>query len=185
MWGRDRADRTTFAAGRRLQAPERNDERVATPPPSSLVQFTNLVAYQLLLTLVNLLNLPLRDGTFVPRRSLTLTVLDRDVERLRMLKRELDPENPDAVRGFLVGAKALVFELEFLFHQDRDLRRNGAFFADFERLANLVGQAETLSDAAETRDLAYKLSVMLPYYEDEARMRERNEQAERWYGRRS
>jgi predicted RNase H-like HicB family nuclease len=163
--------------------------RVAAPPSepfsrASRVQFTNLVAYQLLLSLVNLLNLPLPQGTFVPRRSMRLTVLERDVERLRMLKRELDFENPDAVRGFLVGAKALVFELDFLFHQDRDLPRNEAFFADFERLSTLISQGDTLADAEETRDLAYKLSVMLPYYEEEAFMRERNVQAERWFAKR-
>ncbi len=156
---------------------------MAAPPPPAFNrgQFTNLVAYQLLLTLVNLLNLPLPQGTFVPRRSLTLTVLERDIERLRMLKRELDPNNPDAVRGYLVGAKALVFELDFLFHQDHDLARNPEFFADFERLSTLISGGDTLADAAETRDLAYKLTVMLPYYEDEARMRERNEQARKWF----
>lgn len=149
--------------------------------PFSRVQFTNLVAYHILLSLVNLLNLPLARGTFVPRRSMTLTVLERDVERLRMLKRELDLDNPDAVRGYLVGAKTLAFELSFLFHQDNALARNEAFFADFERLTTLLSQAETIEDAAHTRDLAYKLSVMLPYYEDADRMEERNGQAAQWF----
>ncbi len=161
---------------------------MATPPDVnpqfSRSQFTNFVAYHMLLSLVNLLNLPLPHGTFVPRRSMTLTVLDRDVERLRMLKRELDPTDESAVRGYLVGAKVLLFELDFLFHQDTGTTKNAAFFEDFERLSTLISNGETLNDAGETRDLAYKLSVMLPYYEDEQRMQERNEQAQRWFARR-
>lgn len=156
---------------------------MATPPPSN-VQWANVIAYHLLLTLVNLLNLPLPQGTFIPRRSIQLTVLDRDVERLRMLKRELDPENADEVRGFLVAPKALLFELQMALHQWRDLKRNGAFFDDFERLATLVSQLQDLSDAEGVRDLAYKLSVMLPFYEDEPAMRERNAVAERWFRKR-
>lgn len=152
---------------------------MATPP--SRVQWANIVSYHLLLSLANLLNLPLPKGTFVPRRSMQLTVMTRDVERLRMLKRELDANDPAEVRGFLVAAKALLFELEVALHQWPDLQPNPAFFADMERLANLVAQATALDDAEAARDLAYKLSVMLPYYEDEAAMEERNAVAERWY----
>ncbi|HUR68128.1 MAG TPA: hypothetical protein VM370_02700 [Candidatus Thermoplasmatota archaeon] len=143
------------------------------------------MSYHLLLTLVNLLNLPLKDGTFIPRRSQQLRVLDKDIERLRMLKREIDPTSPDEVRGFLVAPKALVFELEVALHQWPDLARNAAFFADFERLGTLVSQLRDLDDASGVRDLAYKLSVMLPFYEDEAAMRERNSTAEKWYQKRA
>lgn len=152
---------------------------MATPP--SRVQWANIVAYHLLLSLVNLLNLPLPKGTFVPRRSMQLTVMSRDVERLRMLKKELDADDPAAVRGFLVAAKALLFELEVALHQWPDLQANAAFFEDMERLSNLVAQASALDDAEAARDLAYKLSVMLPYYEDREAMEERNAVAEKWF----
>ena len=152
---------------------------MATPP--NRTQFANIVAYHVLLSLVNLLNLPLPHGTFVPRRSMQLTVLDKDVERLRMLKRELDVDDPSAVRGFLVGAKALLFELDVALHQWPDLRRNAQFEADLARLSNLVGQAAALDDAEAARDLAYKLSVMLPFFEDEDAMKERNRVADEWY----
>lgn len=152
---------------------------MASPP--SRVQFANIVAYHVLLSLVNLLNLPLPQGTFIPRRSAQLRVLDKDVERLRMLKRELDRDDPAAVRGYLVGAKAVLFELEFLLHQWPDLPRNEAFFADLVRLTNILSGAVDLDDAEGVRDLAYKLSVMLPYYEYEDAMRERNVTAEKWY----
>jgi hypothetical protein len=155
---------------------------VAAPP--SRVQFANIVAYHLLISMVNLLNLPLPHGTFIPRRSAQLTVLERDVERLRMLKRELDLDNPDAVAGYLVGAKALLFELEFLIHQWPDLPRNAAFFADLERVSTIMSQTRDLADAEGVRDLAYKLSVMLPFYESEDGMRERNATADRWYAKR-
>lgn len=152
---------------------------MAAPP--NRVQFANLVAYHLLISLVNLLNLPLPQGTFIPRRSLQLTVLDRDVARLRMLKRELDQEDPAAVRGYLVAAKALLFELEVALHQWQDLRRNPDFGADLERLSVLLSGARDLDDAEGVRDLAYKLSVMLPFYEYEDAMRERNATAQRWF----
>lgn len=152
---------------------------MATPP--NPVQWANVSVHHLLLTLVNLLNLPLPRGTFIPRRSLQLTVLDRDVERLRMLKRELDVENPDEVRGYLVGAKALVLETTWALHQWPALPQNPEFAADFERLSTLVAQMRDLGDAAGVRDLAYKLAIMLPFYEDEARMRERNDVARKWY----
>ena len=51
---------------------------VAAPP--GRVPWANVVAYHLLLSLVNLLNVPLPQGTFIPRRSLQLTVLDKDVD---------------------------------------------------------------------------------------------------------
>ena len=156
---------------------------MASPP--SRVQWANIVAYHLLVTLVNLLNLPLRDGTFIPRRAMQLHVLNDDVERLRMLKAELSGENPDEVRGFLLGPKALLFELEVALHQWPELPRNPEFFDDFARLGTLIGQMGDLSDAAGVRDLAYKLSVMLPFYEYEEAMRERNETAEKWYARRA
>ena len=152
---------------------------MAAPP--NRVQFANLVAYHLLISLVNLLNLPLPQGTFIPRRSLRLTVLDKDVERLRMLKRELDHADPSAVRGYLVAAKALLFELEVALHQWPDLARNPAFAADLERLSVLLPGAQDLGDAEGVRDLAYKLSVMLPFYEYEDAMKERNATAERWF----
>jgi hypothetical protein len=152
---------------------------MATPP--SRVQFANIVAYHLLITLVNLLNLPLPRGTFIPRRSMQLRVLDKDVERLRMLKRELDVASPDAVRGYLVGAKATLFELEVLLHQWPDLAVNEQFASDLARLQNLLGPAQDLEDAEAARDLAYKLSVMLPFYEDEEAMRERVRSADAWY----
>lgn len=145
------------------------------------MQWANVVAYHLLISLVNLLNLPLPQGTFIPRRSAQLTVLDRDVERLRMLKRELDPTNADEVRGFLLAPKALLFELEFLLHQWRDLPRNDAFFADLERLGTLLSHMRDLDDAEGIRDLAYKLSVMLPFYEYADAKDERNAVAERWF----
>lgn len=152
---------------------------VAAPP--SRVQWANVVAYHLLLSLVNLLNLPLPHGTFVPRRSVQLTVMTRDVERLRMLKRELDAGDPAAVRGYLVAAKALLFELEVALHQWPDLKANPAFGPDLDRLSTLLGQASGLDDAEAARDLAYKLSVMLPYYEDESAMLERNAVAHKWF----
>ena len=152
---------------------------MAAPP--SRVQFANIVAYHLLVSLVNLLNLPLPQGTFIPRRSLQLHVMERDVERLRMLKRELDATDEGAVRGYLVAAKATLFELEVHLHQWPDLRANPAFERDLERLSNLVGQARGLDDAEAARDLAYKLSVMLPFYEDDAAMRDRNVTADAWF----
>jgi len=152
---------------------------VATPPRPA--QFANLVAYHVLISLVNLLNLPLPHGTFIPRRSWQLTVLDKDVERLRMLKRELDVDDPAAVAGYLVGTKALLFELEVALHQWPDLPRNEAFFADLDRLAVLLSGTRDLGDAEGVRDLAYKLSIMLPYYEVEESMRERNATAEKWF----
>lgn len=167
-----------------VQAPGRASPRVATPgarAPPSPVQWANVVAYHLLLTLVNLLNLPLPQGTFIPRRSVQLRVLESDVGRLRMLKRELDAEDPAAVRGYLVAPKALLFELEVALHQWPDLPRNEAFFEDLRRLSLLVGQLQDLGDAEGVRDLAYKLSVMLPFYEYEDAMRERNATAERWF----
>ena len=152
---------------------------MAAPPRPA--QFANLVAYHVLISLVNLLNLPLPHGTFIPRRSWQLTVLDKDVERLRMLKRELDVADPAAVAGYLVGAKALLFELEVALHQWPNLPRNEAFFADLERLSLLLAQIRDLDDAEGMRDLAYKLSVMLPFYEMEDGMRERNATAEKWF----
>ncbi|MFA5860270.1 MAG: hypothetical protein WDA16_01110 [Candidatus Thermoplasmatota archaeon] len=149
--------------------------------PASPSQFANIVAYHLLISLVNLLNLPLPKGTFIPRRGWQLHVMNADVERLRMLKRELDTSDPGAVRGFLVGAKATLFELEVCLHQWPDLQRNPKFEADFARLSNLVAQANALDDAEEARDLAYKLSVMLPFYEDEAAMLARNKTADEWF----
>ena len=155
---------------------------MAAPP--SRTQWANIVCYHLLVTLTNLLNLPLRDGTFIPRRAMQLTVLHNDVERLRMLKAELDGANADEVRGFLLAPKALLFELEVALHQWPDLPRNAAFFDDFARLSTLIGQMRDLDDASGVRDLAYKLSVMLPFYEYEDAMRDRNETAEKWYARR-
>lgn len=153
--------------------------------PPSRVQFANMVAYHILVSLVNVLNLPLEKGTFIPRRSAQLTVLDRDVERLRMLKRELDVDDPAAVRGYLVGAKVLLFELEWSLHQWADLRPNPEFGPDLARLSTLVAQASALDDAEGARDLAYKLSVMLPFFEDEDAMRGRNDVARRWFASRS
>lgn len=155
---------------------------VATPPQA--VQWANASAYHLLVSLVNLLNLPLPKGTFIPRRADTLTVLDRDVERLRMLKRELDLDDPAAVRGYLVAAKAVMLELTWALHQWRELKRNPAFDADLERLGTLVAQMRDLGDAEGVRDLAYKLAIMLPFYEDSDRMRERNDVAARWFAER-
>lgn len=151
------------------------------PPPPQAVQWANASAYHLLVSLVNLLNLPLPKGTFIPRRAATLTVLDRDVERLRMLKRELDPDDPAAVRGYLVAAKAVLLELTWALHQWRDLKRNPEFDADLERLGTVVAQMRDLGDAEGVRDLAYKLAIMLPFFEDEERMRERNAIAKRWF----
>lgn len=153
----------------------------APPGPWSRAQFANFVAYHTLISLANLLNLPLPKGTFFPRRSFRLTVLDRDVARLRMLKDELDTKEPAAVRGYLLGVKALHFELQFSLHQEPDLSRNAQFFDDFERFSTMVSQAETTRDAEDLRNLAYKLSIMLPFFEDEALMRERNATAEKWW----
>lgn len=155
---------------------------MATPPTS--VQRANIVAYHLLLSLVNLLNLPLKDGTFIPRPSPQLHVLDKDVTRLRMLKAELDTTNADEVRGFLLASKTLLFELEVAIHQWPDLPRNAAFFGDLERLATLLTQARDLDDAAGVRDLTYKLSIMLPFFELEDAMRERNATAQKWFSAR-
>lgn len=157
--------------------------RVATSPQPT--QWANIVSYHLLLSFVNLLNLPLKDGTFIPRRSLQLRVLEKDIERLRMLKRELDPTSPEEVRGFLVAPKALFFELEVALHQWPELTRNAEFFTDFESLGNLVGQMHDLDDARGARDLAYKLSVMLPFFEDADAMAERNATASKWYEKRA
>ena len=154
---------------------------MAEPSSRERVQWANITAYHLLVTLVNLLNLPLPKGTFIPRRSMRLRVLDRDVERLRMLKRELDADNPDEVRGYLVAAKALVMEVTWLLHQWPDLPVNPQFTQDMERLSTLTAQMRDLDDAAGVRDLAYKLAVMLPFYENEQWMLERNEVAEKWF----
>jgi len=156
---------------------------MAARPPNR-TQFANIVAYHLLISLVNLLNLPLPKGTFIPRRGWQLHVMGADVERLRMLKKELDADDPAAVRGFLVGAKATLFELEVFLHQWPDLQRNPRFDADLARLSTLVAQASALDDAEAARDLAYKLSVMLPFYEDEDAMKERNATADAWYAER-
>lgn len=161
------------------------------PPPAAVgvadepmrpnrVQFANFAAYRALMSLVNLLNLPLPQGTFFPPRGPQLTILDRDVERLRMLKRALDSDDPAAVRGYLVAPKALFFEVEVLLHQFPDLPRNPEFSADLERLGAALAGVDSLADAAEVRDLAYKLSIMLPYYEIEEAMRERNRVAHAW-----
>lgn len=157
---------------------------MTTPASPQAVQWANATAYQLLLTLANLLNLPLPQGTFFPRRSLQLRMLDADVERLRMLKRDLDTTNPDEVRGYLVAARAIVLELTWSIHQWPDLRPNEEFMADMERLTTLTAQMRDIGDAEGARDLAYKLSIMLPFYEDEERMRERNETARRWFASR-
>ncbi|HEX2022455.1 MAG TPA: hypothetical protein VHH36_07060 [Candidatus Thermoplasmatota archaeon] len=159
------------------------DER-APPAGPSRVQFANFAAYRTLLSIVNLLNLPLADGTFFPPRGAQLTVMNHDVERLRMLKRELDPDDPAAVRGFLVAPKALLLELQFLLHQFPGLPENRAFFDDLARLHAAMAGVETAADAAEVRDLAYKLSVMLPFYQMEDAMRDRNSLADRWYAAR-
>lgn len=166
-----------------MKPPAGGGRALATPP--SRVQWANIVAYHLLVTLTNLLNLPLADGTFIPRRSMQLRVLHNDVERLRMLKNELALENEDEVRGYLLAPKALLFELEVALHQWPDLPRNPDFFEDFARLATLIGQMRDLDDASGVRDLAYKLSVMLPFYEYEEAMRERNETAAKWYAKRA
>jgi hypothetical protein len=152
---------------------------MAAPP--SRVQFANIVSYHLLITLVNLLNLPLEDGTFIPRRGWQLRVMSADIERLRMLKQEFDVSNEDAVRGYLVAAKATLFELEVALHQWPELQRNAEFAADLARLQNILGPAHDLVAAEGARDLAYKLSVMLPFYEDEDAMRERNATAAAWF----
>jgi hypothetical protein len=144
-------------------------------------QFVNLVIHHSLVSLVNLLNLPLPEGSFFPRRGDDLTLLGRDVRRLAMLKAELDRTDAGAVRGFLLSVRALLFEVEFMLHQERALPRNEAFFADFERLSNLLAQADSLEDVAQVRNLAYKLVIRLPYYDDAARMAERNATAERWF----
>lgn len=147
----------------------------------SRAQFANLVAHHSLVSLVNLLNIPLPGGSFFPRRADDVTVLGRDLERLRMLKGELDADDPAAVRGFLLGVKALLFEVEFLLHQERDLRRNEVFFADLERLKTMLAQVTTLDDLGQLRNLAYKLVIMLPFFDDEARLAERNATAARWF----
>ena len=158
---------------------------MAAPAAPQRTQWANIVAYHLLISLVNLLNLPLPEGTFIPRRSPQLLVLDKDVARLRMLKNELDATSEGEVRGYLVAPKALCFELEVALHQWPELQRNAAFFEDFERLGTLLSTTRDLDDARGVRDLAYKLSVMLPFYEDEAAMNERNATAARWYGKRA
>ncbi len=147
----------------------------------SRAQFTNFAAYHALVSLVNVLNLPLPQGTFFSKRGARLTVLDRDVHRLRMLKSELDPTDESAVRGYLVAAKALLFDIGFLLHQEPGLARNEAFFSDHDRLTTLLAGAASLSDIEEIRDLAFKLSVMLPFYDDADAMKERNARAEEWF----
>jgi hypothetical protein len=158
---------------------------VAAPPSPpwapNRTQVANLLAYHSLVTLVNLLNLPLPRGSFFPRRGDDVTVLDGDVARLRMLKAELDASDPAAARGFLVAVRGLLFEVGFLLHQERALRRNPAFWEDFDRFGTLLEQAGNLRDLEELRDLAYKLVIELPFYEDEARLAERNGTAARWY----
>jgi hypothetical protein len=56
--------------------------------------------------------------------------------------------------------------------------------ADLERLSLLMAQTRDLHDAEGVRDLAYKLSVMLPYYEVAANMEEGNATAAKCYGAR-
>lgn len=150
-------------------------------PSFSRVQVANWAVHHTLMSLVNLLNLPLPQGGFFPRRASELTLLDADVARLRMLKQGLGAEGDDVIRGYLLGVQALAFEVGFMLHQDPNLPRNPQFFADFERFSNLASQASTRRDAEEMRNLAYKLSIMLPFFEDEPRMAERNATAERWF----
>jgi hypothetical protein len=149
--------------------------------PFNRTQAANFVAYHALVTLVNLLNLPLPESGFFPHRSVDFTVLGADVRRFEMLKRELAAARPDALRGYLMAVKAMAFEVRFLLNQDPGLLRNEAFFADFERLTTLAAQAEGAEDAAQMRNLAYKLVIMLPYYEDPARLTGRNATAEAWF----
>ncbi len=155
--------------------------RRAVAPALTRTQIANVVAYHALVSLVNLLNLPLPRGTFVSHRGWRVTVLERDVRRLRMLKDEIALADPASARGYLQAVRALHFETSFLLHQEPDLRRNAVFFEDFDRLGTLLAHASAVTDAEDVRRLAFKLTIMLPFFEDDEAMRERNARADAWY----
>lgn len=147
------------------------------------VQMMNFTVYHLLISLANLLNLPLPDGTYVPRRGARLTVYQKDIALLKMLKGSLDADDPVAVRAYLVAVKHLVFEARFLLEQEPTLSKNVEFFEGFERLETLVHAAQDTSDFREVAALAYRLSILLPFYEDEDALADRRRQAEAWDAR--
>jgi len=157
-------------------------ERAPEPPREgpSRVQMMNFTVYQLLISLVNLLNLPLPDGTYVPRRSARLTVFEKHVRHLRLLKDALATDDPAALRAYLLPIKSLAFEVEFLLEQEPDLARNPDFFDGFRRLQTLLHNAEETADFAECADLAYRLSILLPFYEDPLYLEARRRQADEY-----
>ena len=156
----------------------------APPPPDPdrpyRTQWMNVLVYHLLITLVNLLNLPLEKGTYVPRRSNRLTVYSKHLAHLKLLKSELDARDPAAVRAYLIPLKDLAFEVRFLLEQEPNLQPNPDFLPDFERFETLLYNAQGVEDFPELADLAYRLSILLPFYEDPAALEERREQVARW-----
>ena len=137
----------------------------------------NVLIYHHLITVVNLLNLPREQGTFVPRRSTRLTVYTRHLDHLKLMKNEFRDLPETGFRGYLMAVKEVVFEIGFLLEQDQDLQRNPDFFRDFTRLETLVHNLGGVEDLGEAADLAYKLSVLLPFYEDPATLEMRRAQA--------
>lgn len=137
----------------------------------------NVLIYHLLISVVNLLNLPREKGTFVPRRSTKLTIYTKHLDHVKVLKSEFKGMGEDALRGYLAAVKEQLFEIGFLCEQEDDLQRNPDFFEDFRRLQNLVHNLGSVEDFGEAADLAYKLSVLLPYYEDPATLEMRRAQA--------
>lgn len=146
-------------------------------PRGERTRWMNVLVYHLLISIVNVLNLPLEKGTFVPRRAFRLTVMKNQVDHFRLLKRELDPTDPGSVRAFLLPVKALFFEIRFLLEQDPTLRPNPDFLPDLERLETLLYNVQDVSDFGDVADLAYRLSILLPYYEDPSALEMRRAQA--------
>lgn len=143
-------------------------------------QWMNVLVYHLLITLVNLLNLPLEHGTYVPRRSTRLTLLTKRIDHLKLLKSGLDPDDPAAVRAYLVPLKHLLFEIRFLLEQEPDLRPNPDFAPELERVETLLYNAEGIDDFPEVARLSYRLSILLPYYEDPDALAARRAQADEY-----
>lgn len=136
----------------------------------------NFTVYHLLISLVNLLRLPLEKGTYVPRRSQRLTVFTRDLDELKLLKTALDRENPEAIRAYLLAVKGILFEIGFLLEQDPDLQKNPDFFEALPRLETLLHNAGAVEDFGEIADVAYRLSILLPFYVWEETLDERRAQ---------
>ncbi|HWG91736.1 MAG TPA: hypothetical protein VNZ52_12880 [Candidatus Thermoplasmatota archaeon] len=145
--------------------------------PFSRTSWMNVLIYHLLISVVNLLHLPREKGTFVPRRSARLTVYTKHLDHLRLLKSKFEGATEAELQAYLIAVKEMLFEIQFLLEQEDGLKRNPDFAEDFRRLMNLVHNLGSVEDFKEAADLAYKLSVLLPFYEDDATLEMRRAQA--------